>query len=93
MIVNLSLDQIRTVDQMQAFVEGADRAEITHLDRDGAYALIAVALERILYPRLGKADKGTVLRFLEKATGHSRTQIDRLLRQHRRSDRIRDHRK
>ena len=43
MIVNLSLDQMR------AFVEGADRAEITHLDRDGAYALITVAVERVLY--------------------------------------------
>ncbi len=92
MIVNLSLDQIRTVDQMRAFVEGADRAEITHLDRDGAYALITVAVERVLYPRLGRADKGTVLRFLEKATGLSRAQIDRLVRQHRRTGHIRDHR-
>ena len=92
MIVNLSLDQIRTVDQMRAFVEGADRVEITHFDRDGAYALIAVAVERVLYPRLGRADKGTVLRFLEKATGLSRAQIDRLVRQHRRTGHIRDHR-
>ena len=70
--MNLSLDQIRTVDKMRAFVEGADRAETTHLDRDGAYGLIAVALERVLYTRLGKADEGTVLRFLERATGLSR---------------------
>ena len=90
--MNLSLDQIRTVDQMRAFVEGADRVEITHFDRDGAYALIAVAVERVLYPRLGRADKGTVLRFLEKATGLSRAQIDRLVRQHRRTGHIRDHR-
>ena len=67
MIVNLLLDQTRTVDQMRAFVEGADLAEITHFDRDGAYALISHALERVLYPTLGKADKGVVLRFLEKA--------------------------
>ena len=52
---------------MRAFVEGADLAEITHFDRDGAYALISQALERVLYPTLGKADKGVVLRFLEKA--------------------------
>ena len=61
---------------MRVFLEGAARAEITHVDRDGAYALIAAALERVLYPRLGKADKGTVLSFLEKATGLSRAQIE-----------------
>ena len=78
---------------MRAFVEGADLAEIIHFDRDGAYALISRALERVLYPTLGKADKGAVLRFLEKATGFSRAQIDRLVRQHRRTGHIRDHRK
>ena len=55
MIVNLSLDQIRTVGQKRAFVEGADLAEIAHLGRDCACALISRALERVLYPRLGKA--------------------------------------
>ena len=65
MIVDMSLDQMR------AFVEGADQVGFAHLDCDGAYALVAVTLERVLYPRLGKADRGTVLRFLEKATGLS----------------------
>ena len=74
MIVNLSTDQIRTVDQMRSFVEGIELAEIAHLDRAGAYALISRTLERVLYPRLGKADKGVVKRFLEKATGLSRSQ-------------------
>lgn len=70
--MNLSLDKISTVDQMRAFVEGAALAEIVPLDRDGTYALIANALERVLYPRIGKADKGAVKRFLETATGLSR---------------------
>ncbi len=76
--MNLSLDKISTVDQMRAFVEGAALAEIVPLDRDGTYALIANALERVLYPRLGKADKGAVKRFLETATGLSRAQVTRL---------------
>ena len=46
MIVNLSLDRMRTVDQMRPSVEGADLAEIIHLDRERAYTLIAAALER-----------------------------------------------
>ena len=46
MIVHLSADQIRTVDEMRAFVEGTELADIGHLDRGGAYALISWALER-----------------------------------------------
>ena len=93
MIVNLLLDQTRTVDQMRAFVEGADLAEITHFDRDGAYALISQALERVLYPTLGKADKGVVSCVSSRRRGFSRAHIDRLVRQHRRTGHIRDHRK
>ena len=92
MVVNLSTDQIRTVDQMRSFVEGIELAEIAHLDRAGAYALISRTLERVLYPRLGKADKGAVKRFLEKATGLSRSQVTRLIGQDRWSGHIRDHR-
>ena len=90
--MNLSLDKIRTVDQMRAFVEGAALAEIVPLDRDGTYALIANALERVLYPRLGKADKSAVKRFLEAATGLSRAQVTRLIARHRRTGTIRDRR-
>ena len=93
MIVNLSTEQIRTVDQMRTFVEGAELAEIGHVDLDGAYTLIGRTLERVLYPCLGKADKGVVKRFLEKATGLSRAQITRLIGQHRRTGGLRDHRK
>ena len=46
----------------------------------------------MLYACLGKADKGMVKRFLEKGTGLSRARITRLLRQHRRTGTLRDHR-
>ena len=90
--MNLSLDKIRTVDQMRAFVEGAALAEIAPLDGDGTYALGANALERVLYPRLGKADKGVVKRFLETATGLSRAKVTRLIARHRLTGTIRDRR-
>ena len=90
--MNLSLDKIRTVDQMRAFVEGAALAEIAPLDGDGTYALVANALERVLYPRLGKADKGVVKRFLETATGLSRAKVTRLIARHRLTGTIRDRR-
>ena len=39
-----------------------DMADIEHLDRDRAYTLIARTLERVVYPRLGTADKGVATR-------------------------------
>ena len=73
--MNLSTDQIRTVDQMRAFVDGAELAEIGHVDRDGAYTLIARTLER----------------FFEKATGLSRAQVTRLVGRRRRTGGLHDH--
>ena len=48
---------------------GVDQAGFGHLARDGAYAIISVTQERFIHPLLGNADRGTVLRFPEKATG------------------------
>ena len=63
MIVNLSTEQIRAVDQMRTFVEGAELAEIGHVDLDGAYTLIGRTLERgaLPVPREGRQGGGQAL--------------------------------
>ena len=55
--MNLSTRQICTADRMPVFVEGTELADIWHVDSDGAYTVICWTVERVLYPRLGKADK------------------------------------
>lgn len=50
-------------------MEGVGQVEFAHLNCNAGYVLIAVTLERVLSPRLGKTDRATVLGFLEKATG------------------------
>ncbi len=92
MIVTLRTERIRTLDQMRAFVEGNEPADFEFTDRTSAYAVIRRTLVRFEYHTLRKADKGLVRRFLEKATGFSEAQIDRLIAQHRRTGGIRDHR-
>ena len=57
MIVNLSTLQICTADRMPVFVEDTELADIWHVDPDGAYTVICRTVDRVLYPRLGKADK------------------------------------
>ena len=73
-------------------MEGNEEVDIQLTDRDSAYACVRRTLVRFEYHGLRKPDKGLVKRFLEKATGFSRAQIDRLIRQHRRTGHIRDHR-
>ena len=92
MIVTLRTERIRTLDQMRAFVEGSEPADFQITDRTSAYVFVRRTLVRFEYHGLGKPDKGLVKRFLEKVTGISRAQITRLIRQHRRTGHIRDHR-
>jgi hypothetical protein len=93
MIVTLRTERIRTLDQMRAFVEGNEPADFEFTDRTSAYAVIRRTLVRFEYHTLRKPDKGLVRRFLEKATGFSEAQMDRLIAQHRRTGGIRDHRR
>ena len=91
--MTLCTERIQTLDQMRAFVEGNEPADFEFTDRTTAYAVIRRTLVRFEYHTLRKPDKGLVRRFLEKATGFSEAQMDRLIAQHRRTGGIRDHRK
>ena len=91
MIVTLRTERIRTLDQIRAFLEGNEPADFEPTDRGSAYAFVRRTLVRFEYHGLRKPDKGLVKRFLEKVTGLSRSQMTRLIKQHRRTGHIRDH--
>ena len=59
---------------------------------DRVYTFIRETLVRFGYVKLGKRDKGVVLKFLVVATGLSRQQMERLVRQWRETGAIRDRR-
>ena len=61
-------------------------------DRGEAYGFARATVERFGYRQLGKRDKGVVLRFLGAATGISRQQMERLVRQWRDTGAIWDRR-
>ena len=91
--MTLRTERIRTLDQLRAFLEGNEPADFESTDRTSAYAFVRRTLVRFEYHGLGRPDKTRVKRFLEKVTGFSRAQVTRLIRQHRRTGHIRDHRK
>ena len=81
MIVDIQTRRLRTIEQLRAFVEGNEAVDFRPRDRGEAYGFARATLERFGYRRLGKRDKGVVLRFLVAATGISRQQMERLVRQ------------
>ena len=92
MIVDIQTRRLRTIEQLRAFVEGNEAVDFQPRDRGEAYGFARATLERFGYRRLGKRDKGVVLRFLVAATGISRQQMERLVRQWRDTGAIRDRR-
>ena len=93
MIVTLRTERIRTLDQVRAFLDGSQPADFELTDRTSAYAFVRRTLVRFEYHGLRRPAKTQVKRFLEKVTGFSRAQVTRLIKQHRRTGHIRDHRK
>ena len=78
--------------QLCAFIEGNEAVIFHPQDRDGVYTFIRETLVRFGYVTLGKRYKGVVLKLLVVATGHSRQQTERLVRQWRKTGAIRDRR-
>jgi transposase InsO family protein len=81
MVIDMNETQLTTVAQLGAFLNGTLTVEFRPLDEDGKrYEFIAGVLRRLRYRRLNRADKGMVLRYLERTTGYSRQQLTRLVR-------------
>ena len=92
MIVDIQTRRLRTIGQLCAFIEGNEAVIFQPQDRDGVYTFIRETLVRFGYVKLGKRDKGVVLKFLVVATGLSRQQMERLVRRWRETGAIRDRR-
>ena len=92
--MTLHTERIRTLDDIRAFLDGNQAADIAPHNREAAYAFIVRTLVRFRYHfGLSRVGKGLVRRFLAKVTGYSAAQLTRLIAQQRRSGRIRDHRR
>ena len=92
MIVDIRTRRLRTTEQLRAFVEGNEAVDFRPRNRDEAYGFVQETLKRFGYRGLGKRDKSVVLRFLMAATGISRQQMERLVRQWRETGAVRDRR-
>ena len=70
--MTLHTERIRTLDDIRAFLDGNQAADIAPHDREAAYAFIDRTLVRFRYHfGLSRVGKGLVRRFLAKVTGYS----------------------
>lgn len=72
---NPSLEQIKT------FLVSSQGVQFHAEGRAEVYAWVDRTLRQQKYPKLGRAEKGLVRRYIQKMTGLSRAQVARLIRQ------------
>jgi len=79
MVIDMNDEQVHTLAQMQAFVDGTVALEFA-VAVEERYGFIARTVWRFGYARLKRPDKAVVLRFLERVSGYSRQQLTRLVK-------------
>ena len=88
----MATERLESLEQVRAFVEGGDGLDFVGTDRPSRNDFVRPVLVKFEYGTLGKVEKGLVKRLLGKATGLSRAQLTRLVRQRIRTGRIEDRR-
>ena len=79
----MSLEQLTTIDAINQFLEGTQAVAFSvAISKQERYRWVQKTLVKHRYMLLGKADKGTVTRYLMKVTGYSLAQTKRLIQQY-----------
>ncbi len=73
-------DQIRTLEQVRQVVQGLVALKMPSRKDDALrYRWIDTSLKTLQYRALARSDRGTVLHYLQRLTGYSRAQVNRLV--------------
>lgn len=78
MVIDMNDAKLQTVAQIRQFLSGTVGVGFA-VAAEERYDFISRTVRRFGYPRLGRADKTAVLRFLERVSGYSRQQLTRLV--------------
>ena len=77
----MATERLESLELVRAFVKGSDGLDFVGSGRPSRNDFVRPVPVKFDYGTLGRADKGLVKRFLGKATGLSRAQLTRLVRQ------------
>ena len=87
MVIDMEEARLQTLTQVRAFLNGTTEVAF-RVPKAERNQFIERVLKRFGYAPHGKADKGVLLRYLERMTGLSRQQVTRLVRQYRRDGKL-----
>jgi transposase InsO family protein len=79
LIISMDDSKCLSLDEIRAFLSGAEPVEFSAQGRREIYGWVERVLVRYEYARQGKAVKGLLRRYVEKMTGLSRAQVTRLI--------------
>ena len=82
MVTYMNDKKIRSVEDVRAFLAGSTEMEFSITDKDERYRWIEQTLRRFNYRTLRRAERGVVLRYLERVSGYSRQTLTRLVAQY-----------
>ena len=82
-------EQLETIEQIKKFLEGSEALEFRGLSIEEKYKWIETALVKFKYNELKKSEKGVIRQYIQKVTGYSRAQLCRLIREYKRTGRLR----
>ena len=87
MVIDMEEARLQTLAQVRAFLDGTTEVAF-RVAKAERHRFIERVLKRFGYARHGRADKGVLLRYLERMTGLSRQQVTRLVKQYRKDGKL-----
>ena len=85
----MSDENLRTVEEIEGFLEGSDHHEFRIESVEEKKRWIEGILKRFGYLTLKRRGRGTIRRYIQKVTGYSRAQTERLIGEYRNRGNIR----
>lgn len=87
MVINMEEAKLQTLVQIKAFLDGTSEVAF-RVPKEERNQFIERVLKRFGYAPHGRADKGVLLRYIERMTGLSRQQVTRLVRRYRKDGKL-----
>lgn len=80
MVIDMNEAQVRTLEQVRQVLAGTQALQFAACaDEQDRYEWIEHVLRRFGYRQLGRADRGSVLAYVQRFSGYSRAQVTRLV--------------
>ena len=80
MVIDMNEAQVRTLEQVRQVLAGTQALQFSACaDEQDRYEWIEHVLRRFGYRQLGRAERGSVLAYVQRLSGYSRAQVTRLV--------------